>query len=95
MPRPRKTRICSCHRAECSVVFKPAGVPLEELEVIKLERDELEALHLCDGEGKTQEEAGVSMGISRGTVQRLVASGRRKVAVALVGEKALMVCEKS
>jgi hypothetical protein len=39
----------------------------------------------------TQEEAGVCIGVSRGTVQRLLASARCKVARALVGHKALAV----
>jgi len=92
MPRPRKPRICLCpHRAGYSSVFKPAGIPLKEMEVIQLAHDELEALHLCDGEGKTQEEAGVCMGVSRGTVQRLLTSARCKVARALVGQKALAI----
>ncbi len=58
---------------------------------MRLGRDELEALHLCDGESMTQEEAGVCMGISRGTVQRLLAGARQKVAQALVGQKALAI----
>lgn len=92
MPRPRKPRICLCpHRAGYSAVFKPAGTPLKDMEIIPLAHDELEALHLCDGEGKNQEEAGVCMGVSRGTVQRLLASARNKVARALVGQKALAI----
>lgn len=59
--------------------------------MIHLAYDELEALHLCDGEGKKQLEAGECMGVSRGTVQRLLASARRKVAQALVGPKALAI----
>ena len=61
------------------------------MEIIQLAHDELEALHLCDGDGKTQEEAGVCMGISRGTVQRLLANARCKVAQALVGQKGLAI----
>ena len=61
------------------------------MEVIQLAHDELEALHLCDGQGMTQEEAGEGMGVSRGTVQRLLAGARRKVALALVGQKALAI----
>jgi predicted DNA-binding protein (UPF0251 family) len=61
------------------------------MEIIPLAHDELEALHLCDGEGKTQEEAGTCMGVSRGTVQRLLAGARGKVARALTGQKALAV----
>jgi predicted DNA-binding protein (UPF0251 family) len=92
MPRPRKPRICSCpHRAGYGALFKPAGTPLKEVEIIQLAHDELDALRLCDGEGKTQEEAGACMGISRGTVQRLLASARCKVAQALVGQKALAI----
>jgi predicted DNA-binding protein (UPF0251 family) len=64
---------------------------LKEMEIIALAHDELEALHLCDGEGKNQAQAGVCMGVSRGTVQRLLAHARRKVAQALVGQKALAV----
>lgn len=72
-------------------MYKPAGTPLKDLEIIRLGHDELEALHLCDGEGKTQEEAGVCMGVSRGTVQRLLADARCKVARALVGQNALAI----
>jgi predicted DNA-binding protein (UPF0251 family) len=43
----------------------------------------LEALRLVDFEGLSQEEAGVKMGVSRGTVWRLVQSARRKTAQAL------------
>ncbi|KAB0667723.1 DUF134 domain-containing protein [Oryzomonas japonica] len=92
MARPRKPRICNCpHRAGYSAVFKPAGTPLKDLEIIKLDHDELEALYLCDGEGKNQIEAGACMGVSRGTVQRLLANARFKVAQALVGQKALAI----
>lgn len=62
-----------------------------DLETIQLAHDELETLHLCDGEGKTQQEAGVCMGVSRGTIQRLLTSARGKVARALVGQKALTI----
>jgi len=61
------------------------------MEVIHLAQDELEALHLCDGEGMTQEEAGLCMEVSRGTVQRLLAEARCKVAKAIVGQKALVI----
>lgn len=92
MPRPLKPRNCACpHRAGFSAVYKPAGTPLKDMEIIRLAQDELEALHLCDDEGMTQEEAGVCMGVSRGTVQRLLAAARRKVVQAIVGQKALAI----
>lgn len=92
MARPRKPRQCSCpHRANFEAVYKPAGTPLGQLECITLFRDELETLHLCDGQGMTQAEAGDCMGVSRGTVQRLLSEARRKVAEALVKQAALAV----
>ena len=91
-PRPRKPRNCCCpHRSAGETVFKPAGTPLKELERIVLAHDELEALRLCDGLGLTQQEAGERMGVSRGTVQRLVTCGRHKVAKAIAGGAALVV----
>ena len=73
------------------MVMKPAGVPTRALKKIVLELDELEALRLCDGEGLSQTEAGERMGISRGTVQRLVTCGRSKLIRAIVDGKALVV----
>ena len=91
-PRPKKPRCCACpHRPPGMSVFKPAGIPLTDLEQVPLHHDELEALRLCDGEGLTQEQAGERMGISRGTVQRLVASGRKKVIDAIVQGRALVM----
>jgi predicted DNA-binding protein (UPF0251 family) len=61
------------------------------MEQVTLELDELEALRLCDGEGLSQQNAGEQMGISRGTVQRLVSSGRKKIIGALLTSRALVV----
>lgn len=54
-----------------------------KLEPVYLELAELEAFRLVDLEGLSQEEAGGRMGVSRGTVWRLVQSARRKAAQAL------------
>ena len=91
-PRPRKHRRCHCPFREAGeLVYKPAAVPLKELETETIHHDEIEAVHLCDGMGLTQEEAGRNMGVSRGTVQRLVTSGRRKIVNSLVAGKALVI----
>jgi len=91
-PRPKKPRNCLCpHRPPGNEVFKPAGTPLKHLERTILHHDELEALRLCDGEGLIQEKAGERMGISRGTVQRLVVSGRKKVIDAITAGRALVI----
>lgn len=66
---------------------------MKDIEQIILCRDELETLKLCDKDGLTQEEAGFKMGISRGTVQRILSSARKKVATALSGCMALVMEE--
>jgi predicted DNA-binding protein (UPF0251 family) len=63
---------------------------MSEVEQICLSRDELEALKLCDLDDLTQEEAGLRMGVSRGTIQRILAVARRKVAMALSKSKAIV-----
>lgn len=75
-------------------VFKPTGTPLCDLKKIHLAPDELESLRLCDMEGLAQDQAGEQMGVSRGTVQRLLASARNKVARALVSGAALVFAEE-
>lgn len=89
MPRPKKHRHCGCTIK--GSVFKPTGTPLRELKQIELQLDELETLRLCDRNGLAQEEAGKKMGVSRGTVQRLLASARKKVASALVEGAAIVL----
>ncbi len=64
---------------------------MRELETVVLRTDELEALRLCDLEGLDQAAAGERMGVSRGTVQRLVKSGREKIMGALVRNAALVI----
>ena len=90
-PRPKKPRHCNCPHRPAGIVMKPVGIPTRQLTQIVLEIDELEALRLCDGEGLSQAAAGAQMGISRGTVQRLVASGRKKMISVLIDGKALVV----
>ena len=91
-PRPKKRRRCKSNF--CGNAFKPTGKPLVELNQIILYRDELEALKLCDFEGLFQEQAGEKMGVSRGTVQRILTSARRKAAEALSTGAALVFAEE-
>jgi uncharacterized protein len=72
-------------------VFKPAGIPARELEVVVMALDELEALRLTDLEGLYQEQAAERMGISRATLGRILASAHRKAAEALVLGKAIRI----
>jgi len=90
-PRLKKPRTCGCQMK--GKAYKPSGISMKELDKIVLYKDELEALKLCDMDGLTQEQAGTRMGISRGTVQRILSSARNKVATALSGCKALVMEE--
>ena len=94
MSPPLKKKRC-CEGEFCGQVFKPAGLPLRKLDQIILYRDELETLKLCDVERLTQEQAGARMGVSRGTVQRLLTGARKKVAEAVVVGAALVFSENS
>lgn len=65
--------------------------PHEDLEPVSIDRAELEALRLVDLEGLSQEEAGQRMGVSRGTVWRLLQSARRKTAKTLTEGRPLKI----
>lgn len=89
MPRPRKRRRCCRYNADR--VFKPQGIPLREIETVEITLDQFEALRFCDLDGLDQEEAGRQMGISRGTVQRLLYAARRRIAEAILDNKAIAI----
>ncbi len=91
-PRPKKIR--KCQGKFCGKAYKPTGTPLVDLRQISLHQDELEALRLCDAEGLTQEEAGRSMGVSRGTIQRIITIARQKTAAALTEGHALVFVDQ-
>jgi predicted DNA-binding protein (UPF0251 family) len=66
-------------------------IPQMDSEPIYIEPAEIEALRLVDLESLSQEEAGDRMGVSRGTVWRLLQSGRKKAVEALVKARPLVV----
>jgi predicted DNA-binding protein (UPF0251 family) len=89
MPRPRKRRRV-WHEPK-PAIFKPVGVPLDQLKAITLLQEELEALRLVDLEGQYQETAAREMDVSRSTLQRIVNEARFKVAQALTEGAALHI----
>jgi predicted DNA-binding protein (UPF0251 family) len=60
---------------------------------ILLELAEIEAFRLVDVEGLSQEDAGLKMGVSRGTVWRLLQSARKKAAQALTEGRPLVIVD--
>lgn len=89
MPGFKKKRCC--RRLKEEKIFKPMGIQIKELDVVDIRLDEFEAIRLCDFEEKNQIEASEIMGVSRGTVQRLLQSGRKKTVDALLNTKVINV----
>jgi len=87
--RGRFPKPVSIGRAPTIDRFNP--FPPSNLEPIYIEPAELEVLRLVDLEGLSQEEAGHRMGVSRGTVWRLLQSARMKSAQALTEARSLFV----
>ena len=86
----KKKRRC-CRNLNDQIVYKPAKIPMSKLETITIEIDEFEALRLCDLESKNQIEASDIMKVSRGTLQRILKSGRAKLVEALLNSKSILI----
>jgi uncharacterized protein len=71
--------------------FKPAGIPMRDLEIVEISYPEIESLRLVDLEGMTQEEAAAQMGISRRSLWSDLNNARKKVAYALSHGCALQI----
>lgn len=89
MPRPLCPRRIT-HQPP-SRYFKPAGIPLRELQEIVLGADEMEAVRLADVEDLYNTEAAKRMKVSRQTFDRIVHRARQKIAQALVSGQALRI----
>jgi len=87
MSRPRKCRkIGFCPKAS---FYKPAGVPMRELNEIILNPDEIEVIRFIDVENLDQNQTAEKLAVSRITIQRIYKSARKKIATALTEGQAL------
>ena len=89
MVRPQKDRMVA-FSPDISY-FKPRGIPMFDLEEVRLTVDEREAIRLSDLMGMSHEEAGRLMGVSRATFGRIIQRARKAVADALINGKAINV----
>lgn len=87
MPRSRKCRRV-CLEPACRI-FRAAS----RKTAVELRLDELEALRLVDLEELDQQEAAIRMGISRGTLQRLLYSAHRRIALALIEGRSIAISD--
>ena len=88
-PRPKNIR--KVNNMPSVAGFKPIASNICRKDAIFLHFEEYEAIRLCDYEMKTQQEASVSMGVSRPTLSRIYTSARQKIAQALVRGVAIMI----
>ena len=92
MVRPRRNRRIGFSPGV--TYYKPAGIPVRELEEVILGMDEAEALRLCDVEGLKQEGAAERMNVSQPTLFRILSKAREKIADALINGKAIRIEKK-
>jgi predicted DNA-binding protein (UPF0251 family) len=87
MARPvKRRRICSMPAVrEFGPVGRAAGEPVE------MTVDEYESIRLMDRLGFSQEECALQMDVSRTTVQAIYDSARKKIALALVEGRRLLI----
>ena len=81
-----------------NVCFRPDSVFFEAgqgYSHVTLFLDELEALRLVDYENMEQENAATQIGVSRGTLQRMLYSARHKVTEALVQSKNIVISDNA
>jgi predicted DNA-binding protein (UPF0251 family) len=64
---------------------------MKDIAKVELELDQFEAMRLCDVEQLDQSAAGEKMGVSRGTIQRLLYEGRKQLIGAILQNAALIV----
>ena len=89
MPR-RKAHRNICGRPSITY-YKPAGIPLRDIDEIELTLDEYESIRLADYKGLYQEDAAKQMNVSRQTFGRIINSAHQKIADALVNGKAIAI----
>ena len=86
MPRKLKCRrVCAVPENRIFLPQQPSA------ETVTLTVEELETIRLCDLERLEQDDAAVSMNVSRATFQRVLYRARQKVADALCSGKALRI----
>ncbi|MGC9309369.1 MAG: DUF134 domain-containing protein, partial [Candidatus Nanoarchaeia archaeon] len=89
MPRPRLPRRIAFQPDV--TYFKPAGIPLRNLQESILTFDELESIRLIDKEKLSQSKAAKKMKISQATLSRLLTSAREKLANAIINGNSIKI----
>ncbi len=89
MPRP-----CRCRRVRGkprAYLFKPAGIPVKQLDESVLNFAEFEAVRLKDYLKLEQKECAEKMNVSQPTFHRILLLARNKIAQAIVDGKVIKI----
>ncbi|MCK4274271.1 MAG: DUF134 domain-containing protein [Dehalococcoidales bacterium] len=86
--QPRWRRVGSLPQV---TYFKPAGVPLANIQEVRLSIEEAEAIRLKDVEGLEQDACAQKMSVSRSTFARILLAARQKMADAILNGKAIRI----
>jgi uncharacterized protein len=89
MARPTKWR--KIENVPAVQFFVPSETELQEIPENTLKLEELEAIRLKDLEGLEQEDCAKKMEVSRPTFQRILISGREKIADSLINGKTIRI----
>ena len=87
--KARKQRWVKCEPGERC--FRPQCKPPGKLDGVNMTIDEFEAIRLSDLEGLTQEQVLKMMKVHRSTISRILESGHKRIANALVNIKAIKI----
>ncbi len=71
--------------------FKPAGIPLRQIEEVELTLAEAEAIRLFDVQKLEQKQCAGKMEVSQPTFSRILDSARKKIGDALINGKAIRI----
>ena len=74
--------------------FKPQGVPMRFLEIVKLTTEEMETFRLRHINNLEQKQAAEKMHTSQSTYQRILYSAYKKIADALINGKAIRIIKQ-
>ncbi len=89
MPRPKRNR--RMHQPPILRGFKPFGAPPSLKDAVNLLFEEYEALRLADYDNLTQEESAKKMNVSRPTFTRIYDHARKKIAMAFVENRSIVI----
>ena len=92
MPRPR---LCRKIKLDPKVTYyKPQGVPMRQLEVMKITFEEMETLRLKNVLGLNQTDAAKKMSTSQSTFQRIYSDAQKKLSTAIVNGMAIEIIKE-